>query len=214
MLHIKVEGIDRLLTSMNALMRQEVPFAVAKALTDTAVNVRNEVLSGLPGRFTLRTGWAQPNTPYGFKVEKATKTNWTARVFTRAPWMVLQEHGGIKAVGGKRLAIPFVYHSGTKPGVVFGAKRTKRDLISKKDLPRNLGNGVFHIKTNSGNELLAQRTGKGKRSVLRILYALEQSGRIKRRLMLAETASRVVAEKWPGNVQAALDYAVKTSRLG
>lgn len=213
MLNIKVDGVQELIDSLDDLSRRELPFAVAKALTKTAQDVQAQVLADLPGKFTLRTGWSSPRTPFGFKIEKATKQSWTAKVYTKAPWMMLQEAGGIKTAPGKRLAIPFVFRSSLKPGIVFGAKRTKRDLIQSKDKPRNLGPGTFELKSKSGNVMLAQRTGKGKRSVLRILYALEPQANVKRRLFFGETAQAVVDTKWRGNMADALEYAIRTSRL-
>lgn len=189
----------------------EMPFAIAKGLTKTAQDVQSKVIEGLPNRFTLRTGWYKPNTPYGFKIEKATKQNMTAKVFTKAPFMQLQEEGGTKRLpSGKRIAVPFLEQQGRRPGVVYGVKRTKRDLIMKSQKPRNLAK-AFTLKGRHG-DLLAMRQGRGKRSVLRIMYALEQVAQIKKRLGFAETARMVINAVWRRNLEDAINYALKTSR--
>lgn len=213
MITIKVKGIEELVSNLDTLAKKELPFATAKGLSDIGRAVQAEIINTLPQKFTIRRNWYAPNTPYGIKLTMATKTNLVATVFTKAPWLPLQEYGGIKQINNKRLAIPFLYHSGMKPGVVFGAKHTKRDLIQAKDKPRNLGAGAFELKTKNGNTLLAQRTGKGKRSVLRILYSLEQQATIKPRLSFEETATKVVNQVYAEKMIAALEYAIKTSRL-
>jgi hypothetical protein len=211
MLRIEVKGLKDVEHYLDAVQKRELPFALAKALTKTAQDVQAKVISGLPSRFTLRTKWFQPNTPFGFKIEKATKTNLVAKVYTRAPWMQLQETGGVKQAPGKRLAIPFLERPGTRPGVVFGVKRTKRDLIMKSQKPQALGSKAFILKGKKG-DLLAMRTGRGKRSILRILYGLEPKANIKARLHFAETAQQVVDQGWRRNFEDAIAYALRTSR--
>lgn len=208
---IKIEVDMKPVQEMLTRAGREMPFAIAKGLTKTAQDVQAKVIADLPGKFTLRTGWYKPNTPYGFKIEKATKQNMTATVFTRAPFMQLQEEGGTKRMpSGKRIAVPFLEQQGRKPGVIYGVKRTKRDLIMKSQKPRNLAK-AFTIKGKHG-DLLAVRQGRGKRSVLRIMYALEQVAQIKKRLGFAETAKMVVNAVWRRNLEEAIDYALKTSR--
>jgi hypothetical protein len=211
MLSIKVNGLENVQRYMEALHQNQLPFAIAKALTKTAQDVQAKVIAGLPSQFTLRTKWYQPNTPYGFKVEKATKINLSAKVYTKAPWMQLQETGGIKQVPGKRLAIPFLEKQGSRPGIVFGVKRTKRDLIMKSQKPQALGSKAFILKGKKG-DLLAMRTGRGKRSILRILYGLEPKANIKARLHFAETAQQVVDQGWRRNFEEAIEYALRTAR--
>ena len=89
----------------------------------------------------------------------ATKANPTVRVYTKAPWMQLQETGGIKQISGKRLAIPLVKKPGSRLGVQFGVKRTKKDLVMKSQKPQALGSKAFIIKGKKG-DLLATRTAK------------------------------------------------------
>lgn len=211
MLSFEIKGLKELSESLTALEKRELPFATARMLTACAKDVQEAVIAQLPSQFTLRTGWYKPNTPYGFKVKSATKANLQAEVFTRAPWMLLHEEGGTKQAVGKRLAVPFVQKQGAVPGVEYGVKRTKRDLIMKSQKPRNLRNSFIIHGTNG--DLIAQRKGKGKRSVLHILYALEQQALIKRRLGFADTARRVIKEVLRKRFDEAMQYALKTSRF-
>jgi hypothetical protein len=191
---------------------KEIQFATAKALTKSAQDVQAAVIDKLPEQFTLRTGWYKPNTPYGFKIRMATKQDLEAVVYTKAPWMLLHEEGGTKrSAQGKRLAIPFNYRQGSVPGVAFGVRRTKRDLVANSQKPRNLKK-AFVMQGQHG-DLLATYTGRGKNRVLQILYALEQQAKIKKRLGFEETARKVLREAWRKNFDDALDYALRTSRL-
>lgn len=190
---------------------RELPFSMSKALTKTAQDVQEKVIRDLPEKFTLRRNWYEKGMRYGFKIRMANKTTLSSEVFTAAPWMRLHETGGIKTAPGKRLAVPFEEKQGSRPGVVFGVKRSKKDLIPKSQTPSGLGGKAFKIKGSKG-DLLAIRTGRGKRSVLRIMYGLEPKANIKKRLQFAETAQQVVAQVWRKNFEEAIDYALRTAR--
>ena len=211
MIRVDMKGLKESERYYEALSKRELPFALAKGLTTTGQSVQKKVVTDLPGKFTLRTGWYKPNTPFGIKVQMATKANLTVKVYTKAPWMQLQETGGIKQISGKRLAIPLVKRSGSRPGVQFGVKRTKKDLVMKSQKPQALGNKAFIIKGKKG-DLLAARTGKGKRSILSILYGLEPRANIKARFKFEETARQVVNLEWRRNFEEAIAYALKTSK--
>ena len=190
---IYVEGLKELEAGLLEFEKKDMPLATAITLTTVAGMAQAIVLAKLPEQFTLRTGWYKPNTPFGFKVKAASINHPQAEIYTKAPWMLLHEEGGTKSADGKRLAVPFTYKQGVVPGVVYGVKRTKRDLIMKSQKPRNLGTKAFML-NSKGGDLLAMRTGRGKRSILRILYALEQQAVIKKRLGFADTARQVVKD--------------------
>ncbi|MBV5330595.1 MAG: hypothetical protein JZU65_23690, partial [Chlorobium sp.] len=153
MIQIKTVGIEKTEAYLKALASGELRFGIAKGLTSLA----NEEL---PQRFTLRTRWWDRG-PYSIKTEKATKQNLTSKVFTMAPWMVMQEEGGTKLpTKSKRLALPMA-----------DVRRTKRDLVQKSQKPRALTK-AFLIHTKSGNDFLAVRVGRGKRSSMRLMWLL------------------------------------------
>jgi len=209
MFEIKVDTKE--LEEAMARAGRELRFSMAKALTDTAKVIQARVLIDLDAKFTLRTGWYKPSTPYGIKIKGATKDNLESEVYTKAPWMQLHEYGGVKTAKGKRIAIPFTARQGRAPGVVYGVKRTKRDLVMNSQKPRNLAK-AFILQGRRG-DLLAMRTGKGNKAVLRILYALEQKAVIKKRLGFRDVANEVIRENWRGIFERAVEYALKTSKL-
>lgn len=199
MIRVDITGLKETQQYLNALATGELRFGIAKGLTSLANGIRDKVMQELPGRFTLRTTWWQRG-PYAIKTQKATKQTLTASIFTAAPWMKLQEEGGTKQAQGKRLAMP-----------MLDVKRTKRDLIRANQKPRALQK-AFHIKTHAGLEILAIRTGRGKRSQLHLMYMLKRSANIQKRFGFHETAQRVVDQVGMLHMSEGIRYALETSK--
>jgi len=211
MIKIDLYGDKEIIRRLNNLRERDLRFSVAYGLTMIAKDAQAVEIRILPEKFTLRTGWWKPNTPYGIKITPANKQTLESAVFTRAQWLPLHETGGVKQASGKRLAVPLVGSSSIRGDIQYGVKRTKRDLVMKSQKPRALSN-AFIIKGKRG-DLLAQRTGKGKRSVLRIMYALEPKANISKRLMFEDVARRVVQDVWQKRMNDAIDSALRTSGL-
>ena len=178
---IKITIEDQATPMLKNLMK-EFPAGVVQGVNDLANNARDEFLWDLPNRMTLRTPWFKPGSMFGFNVKKATISNPAAEIYTRAPWMQLQESGGTKNPRGRHIAIP-----------TTTVRRTKRDLIPKAQRPMGLGSKAFHLKTKSGNEFLAMRVGRGKRSNLKIMYLLSQRAQIRPQLHFVDSIKGYVA---------------------
>jgi hypothetical protein len=199
MMSVNITGLKETQTYFDALAKGELRFGIAKGLTSLAGGIREKVREELPGRFTLRTKWWDRG-PYAIKTEKATKQNLMSRVFTMAPWMVLQEEGGTKTASGKRIAIPM-------PSV----KRSKKDLIRANQKPRALTK-AFKIHTKSGNDFLAIRTGRGKNNRLQLMWLLEKATKIKPRFGFQVTAQRVIDRVGLMHINEGIKYALETSK--
>ena len=143
---------------------------------------------------TLRTAWWKPGNQFGFNMKKATADRLVAEIYTRAPWMQLQESGGTKSPKGRHLAIP-----------TTNVRRTKRDLISKPQRPQALGSKAFHIKTKAGAEMLAMRIGRGKNKGLRFMYVLSKQASVKPLLHFHEQISKFVMANANGYMIKAID---------
>lgn len=199
MIQVRIDGLKQTQDYLTALANGELKFGIVKGLTSLAGASREQIIDELPGRFTLRTRWWQRG-PYAIKTDKATKQSMTSRVYTDAPWMNLQETGGIKTSAGKRVAIPM-------PDV----RRTKRDLVQKSQKPRALAK-AFHIKTKTGNDFLAVRIGRGRKSQLRFMWLLERSATIRARFGFVDTANRVVDQVGLLHISEGIKYALETSK--
>lgn len=184
------------LRSLAAL--KQVQFATAKALTLTAVEVQRQVRAEMPARFTLRRQWIVN----GIRVEKATKANLVATVFSRDAFMGLQEFGGQKDPRKRFIAIP------TK-----AVRRTKSDIIAKSDRPQNLGARAEVIEYK-GNKWLALKRARSGRSgnELRLLYLLVPRAQLHERLGLREIGTRVTRERFMPIWRQCLEDALRTSR--
>lgn len=177
---------------------QQFRFAVAKALTNTAVEVQKEVRKNMPGRFTLRRQWVVN----GILVERATKDSLTATVYSRDKFMGLQEVGGPKSPLHQYLALP-----------TSMVRRTKTDVISKADRPKNLGDKVEVIEFEGHKWLALKRARKGANNQrLRLLYLLVPRAQLQKRLGLGEDAQKVAKLRFSQNLKDAMEFALRTAR--
>lgn len=197
---VKVEGIKQLDGYLTALVKGELRFGIAKGLTDLADAARNDFVKDLPDKFTLRTQWWKPRGKYGFNVKMATKESQSAEIYTRAPWMNLQEQGGTRTGHGHRLAIP------TKE-----VRRTKRELIVKSQKPAGLTK-AFPIKLKSGKSMLAMRIGRGKNARLKFMYTLSQTAQIKPTLHFYGDIAEFVKRYQKKYLEAGIAYSLRTAK--
>ena len=177
---------------------QQLRFSVAKALTDTAKDVQAEVRKNMPQRFTLRRQWVVQ----GIRFEKATKETLTATIYSRDKFMGLQELGGPKSPLRQYLAIP-----------TRAVRRTPKDIIKAADKPKNLGDKAHVVEVEGHKYLALKKPRKGRSgNELRLLYLLVPRAQIKERLGLNKDGQRIVRANFAGNLQRALEYAMRTAR--
>lgn len=192
--------IEKALRQLKALTDpKQMNFAIAKALTQTAFEVQKELRSNMPGRFTIRRPWVVQ----GIRVERATKTNLAAVVYSRDSFMGLQEVGGTKDPRSRYIAIP------TK-----AVRRTKTQVIAKSDRPGALGDRAEVIEYN-GNKWIAlkkARRGANKGGQLRLLYLLVPKAQIKERLGLEDDGLKIAPKRFPLLLEAAIQDALRTAR--
>ena len=187
--------IEKALAKLSTITEaQQFRFSVARALTMTAVEIQKEVRRNMPGRFIIRRQWVIQ----GIRVDRATKDNLTARIYSRDLFMGLQEYGGDKHPRGRFLAIPTRL-----------VRRTPKGLVAKRDKPRALGDKVEEI-TFKGNQWLAlkkARAGRGG-TELRLMYLLVPRADIDERLGLRKDAERIARLRFAENLRVALAEAV------
>lgn len=176
---------------------QQMKFAAAKALTKTAIEAQAEVKKNMPSRFTIRRQWVIQ----GIRVERATKSNLTATVYSRDKFMGLQELGGPKSPLRNYIAVP-----------TRAVRRTPKDMIKKAERPGALGDKV-HVIDYKGHKWLALKDArKGAAGHLRLLYLLIPRAQVKNRLGLRADAMKVARSRFRENLRDALAEAVRTAR--
>ena len=139
-------------------LNKQFRFALSKALNATAKLAQTATKKAIQSSFTIRGNWL--NSAIGPKVLFATKDDLSAAVVMKGDFLNLQETGGIKLPSGRFLAVP-----------TGNVRRTKRDIIARSNRPKNLRN-TFIITGKSGRKLIAQRTGRGKKKTVKIMYVL------------------------------------------
>ena len=99
MIKVEIQGLDVALAKV-AGMQKQVQFAAAKALTQTAVKVREDIGRNMPSELDR----PKPGTTRALRVEKATRENLTAvvRLNNRGEGVPSQEFIGHNVTGGRR----------------------------------------------------------------------------------------------------------------
>lgn len=178
--------------------RRQIPFAVSRAINETAFDVRRRIIGPTWARaFTVRN---RRFPAAAFRVAKATKRHLTASVFDRLGRASLDLHatGGIKRPRGRHIAVPRGAIKRTATGKVGKARRPAAVLARANVFRRRLG----------AREYILQRTRKG----LRPLYLLISRARIAKRFRFAEDARRVVERRFRRRLFVSLGKALRTAR--
>ncbi len=190
--------------ALDALHHRQIPFAAALALTRTAQDSQAEVRKQLPSRFSgSKSGlrWIAQ----GIRVERATKHNLEATVYSRDWFMFFQEEGGTKRpLTALQMAIP---HGPIKS--LKGAFRPKPTEVLSQ--PRTFVNRAWNWGGSTTTEFIGQRIGN-ERYPFAILYILKPQVDVKPAWGMEDTVRDVVAQKFSGEFQQALGEAVQTAR--
>lgn len=191
----------------NLDINKQTIFALASALTATAMQGKTAVVKAIEGTFTIRTNWDKVG-PYAVKVKPATKTNLVAYVGTAADWLqkFIEEPAGsivLKIPQGEFLAIP------TK-----NVRRTPRDIIRAAQRPRRIaGKRDFLVPLRHGRGfVLMQKQGRGRAAKAVALYLLVPRARIRERDVLFGPTRRAFETNFTKNLSTALDRAFATAR--
>jgi hypothetical protein len=219
MIDVKVQfDLAPIKAQMNFLQREQVPFAAAGGLTDTAFDAKAGVVAEMPSRFTIRRPWITQ----GVRVIPATKQKLEATVYDKDPFMGLQETGGTKASIHKR-----VFDYGDYLAIPLDARKTKSDVVAKQDWPQNLVD-PFILTARDGRKYLAVHSitsgksgpvnvsrarGKQRRDTgTRLMYVLVPRVEMKARLSLGMIGARVSADRWPINFATRMAQGVATAK--
>jgi hypothetical protein len=217
--NVKVDATD-LVKGLSDLQKNQLPYAMAKALTATAKDAQTSVQASLSEKFHLRNNW----TKQGIRVKPAEKKEWpitadvhsdTSNRSTGAPdYLGLQEDGGEKVPinGRHHLAIPTKYLrrmvSGVIPqelrprnllGAVSGrfAGRNRKGQLALKN--QKLVNGFeFFLFPNPQNPKWIMGRYFTDRDAYPF-YVLVPAGRVKPTLQMQKTVENIVNDRFARN---------------
>jgi hypothetical protein len=198
-MNVTLHGLEAFIGKIRNLPKQ-IRYATAVTLTRSGEHAQQAIISRTRDVFTIRKNWLTPGYRYGINRKTARADDLTAEVYTRAPWMLRHEEGGLKLPKKEYLAVP-------QPGV----RRTKKDLIPAGQRPKALKRSFIIWKTKSG-PMLFQRVGRGKNSTIKPMYAFEKSARIEPRWQFVRTGIEVVKKVYGRIFAAALKDALETAR--
>lgn len=193
---IEFDATD-LVNQLNSLQVRQWPFARAMAATKLAYDARDDLREDLPKKFRLTSTWLQR----GIIVDKATKTNPVATVYSRDKYMSDHVTGAIRKPRKKMLAVP------TKQ-----VRRTGKGKISKGQRPAAVmrKRNVFIDDNSAGKPAIMQRVGKS----IRVLYGLRPQVNVRKRWDFQGTVTKAVRDNQVRRLNEALEHAVRTSRKG
>lgn len=201
---------------LNDFGRNQVPFAMALALTRTQEEARDAAKQRLPSQFTIRNTWVSK----GFRVQRATKEKLIATLWHKDEYMGLQQSGGVKLPkNAKSVAIP------------EGARPVKTATTPRSKWPGRLKRRVY-IKDKSDPSTVYefQRTGRrtrgkiGKHHIdrrfgprqkdpsLKLMYVLKKGVRVTPRLDLDGTVIKIARARMALNFKGFLEYAMRTAK--
>jgi hypothetical protein len=208
---VQVENMRDVIAGFRGIADDQIPFATALSLTQTAKLAQAEIWKELPLRFTIRRlQWAKQ----GIRIAAATKRELVAIVEDIHKYMELQEQGGDKAPQyGKFLAIP-----------LNGARRSERALINSGDLPHAvMASGLGFIRGNVMYRaaFVRSRSRRGFRGVkgfqsgkwsrqIQPMYALVPRANVPKRYGFEQIVRAAVGEHWEQEFGKAFSKAVQT----
>ena len=221
-------NLDPLLRSLSRLERENLPFAEAVALNETAFQARVALMAQMPRKFNLRNNRLKK----GFRVNKANKKQPTreSSVTHLDSWMSLHEKGGHKrpAKGASSMGVPA---EGTlKRGRSASGKIRPgfwpRNLLKNKGAtdPTKAGamggrgnRGKGRVKAfmveHGGHQRIVTREKRGAdRDKLVGLYTMASEVKVKPRWDFEKTVRGVAKNKLAKNFQKAMARAVETSK--
>jgi hypothetical protein len=207
--------------ALGELGRNQFPFAASNALNSLAIKAVDVQRADMPARFNIRN----PNVlKYGIvRTEKATKQSLASAVGVsqqttgnREAFGYLKKFqpGGRKGpIQGSTVAVPEEARR-TKRGIVAASMRIKALGLTKKGRVVQGQKRTFLVKPKSGSAaaLILQRTGRGKRSAVKVLYVLERTVPIKPILHLATNAVRTARTEWTKIWNDSMALALRTMR--
>jgi len=185
---------------LDRMEKRQVPFATARAITDTAFDVRKRIVHRtFPRAFDVKN-MRFPSV--AFRVIKASKVRPRASVHDHLGRANLDLHttGGIKRPKGKHIAVPTEKVRRGRRGVVKSQRPAA--ILEKPD--------VFKVeRSGRGAAGIYRRQRRGK--VVR-LYTLASQVKIDRRFRFYEDAARTAARAFRHRFDKAMAHALRTAR--
>jgi hypothetical protein len=195
MISVSVD-ITKALAKLRDFPSNQLPFAVASALTTTAQQTSNLLTNKLPEFFDRPT----PYTMRAIGIERATKAKLQARVFVKPDqlkYLVFGIEGGTRVAQKGAMPLPI-----DQPRNQYGnlARNKVKQLLARKD--------VFSGKVN-GVDGIWQRSSRGH---LRLLIRYVSKATFRKQYPFYQLGADTAKAAFPGNFKASMANAIRTAR--
>lgn len=224
-------NLDPVLRSLSRLERENLPFAEAMALNETAFQAKDALVAQMPQKFDLRS-----NRPKkGFRVKKAAKKQALreSSVTHLDDWMGIHETGGTKQkkLGNGDMGIPM---GAVTSALAKGGKGTIRETMYPRNLLKYKGSNnpkeagkqggrgnkqpgrakAFVLQDAQGDKFIVSRKRKkdGREGPLNWYYSLHEKVNVKPRWDFFKTVRGVAKSKLAKNFKSQLTKAVQMSK--
>lgn len=192
---------------------RQLPFAISKALNETANEVQKAQRLEVQQHFTLRHPTFILNTIKIFPQERATKDRLTVviRIDPDRDFLAKFEAGGEKRpLVGQFLAVPAAIAS--KHDIIPSSLRPKALQIQ----PHTTSAGKIQLKGLQGTYIIESGRFSGlfqrKGGVSRLLYAFKKEVPLPASLHFEDTANDVAKDVWEQNFAEAFNFAMETAK--
>lgn len=193
-LKVEIRGLKEVEALLKGYEKQ-MPFAIAKALTDTAKDVQTELMRTMPQVLDRPTKFTQR----AFGVEKATKRSLQSRVFIKriqAEYLRWQVEGGTRRDSGKGFGVPRKRKRnqyGNIPGRRKGLVKGRSEFIATI----NGKTGVWRRRPNRKLELMVE---------------FEKETKYEPKLPFYKIAEQTADRTFQKNFDKALAFALRTAK--
>lgn len=217
--------IKSFMRGMDEVTKKQLPFAMAKALTNTAQDCQRKLIDDLDEYFTIRNNFVAK----GIRTTPARKNkninDMYSMVGSLEKFMKLQAEGGTKESSGKALGVPTVGPHGTRKTEAAkitqslrmsnmlkdykqGGKRTPGK--AKRLQPRYKRYFIAPLPNMKARGIWLRTTKK--HYPIHLMYIFEHRVRIPKRWPIQEQVRKEVNAVWERNARIALMQALATAR--
>lgn len=190
------DDLTRMTRIMTEMERRQLPFALARALNNTAKAGQADLTRELPRAFDKPT----PFTERGIAVRTASKGDLEAEVFVRpiqARYLAIQETGGRREPKGRALVTP------------VGVRLNQYGNIPNKALRRAKARRAVFVGQVRGVGGFWERTKQGG---LKLLARFDGAKAVKRNAWFDPTITATVQREFPRQMAEAMRQAMLTAR--
>ena len=194
-------NIKAIMKGMSDLDKEQIPFAISKALNDTAFQAKDALVAQMKQKLDNPT----PFTLRAVRIKKATKHKQYAYVYindTQAEYLDNMYFGGVKTPKKKAIVVP------TKD-----VRLNKYGNLTKNKVKNLLKNPNYFSGTVRGKG--GTRSGifrRYKNGTVKQVIMWKASKQEKKRLEFRKTIAGVVEHRFDSNFNKALEFAIRTAR--